>query len=181
MEDGGSQWKIGLCIVFLGVSCILLIGISMLFIDSSWNGNWKLRCKIGNIYSFQRIIQRVYWIKQIFVKMLQSLLMFQDQVIFNFSNYLDWIMFKCFFMNDWKKMLLIAISWQKYPPLPIQLSIVTYGQAQTFQENLLLTQRGFCQDFAKCLLSILRFTATVKCGHTLTGLAWVSHKTGLIY
>lgn len=41
MEDGGSQWKIGLSIVFLGVTGILLIGITMLFIDSSssWNEN----------------------------------------------------------------------------------------------------------------------------------------------
>ena len=105
MEDGGSQWKIGLSIVFLGVTGILLIGITMLFIDSSssWNGNWKLRCKIVNIYSFQRIIQHVYWIKQIFVKMLQGLLKFQDQVIFNFSNYFDWIlMFECF-LHEWLK------------------------------------------------------------------------------
>ena len=42
MEDGGVGWKIGLSIVFLGVTCILVIGISMLFIDSSSNGMCSL-------------------------------------------------------------------------------------------------------------------------------------------
>ena len=41
-EDGGSHWKIGLSIVFLGVTSILLTGISMLFIDSSWNGKMNI-------------------------------------------------------------------------------------------------------------------------------------------
>ena len=49
MEDGGYKWKIGLSIVFLGVTCILLIGISMLFINSSWNGNCKLGVNVINI------------------------------------------------------------------------------------------------------------------------------------
>lgn len=87
MEDGGYKWKIGLSIVFLGVTCILLIGISMLFIDSSWNGNCKLGVNFISIYSFKGIIQHVFWTRkiQVFVKMSQSTLKFQDQVIFNCS------------------------------------------------------------------------------------------------